>query len=280
MLGFLKEQKIKKVNLDGHALPWVKEVKHLGHTLQVDNSMKIDVNLKRGAFIGKANALLQEFHFADPHVLLRLLQSYACCVYGSNTWDLFSTECNRLYTSYNVTLRNIMNLPRTTHRYVLECLTDIPHLYVQLLSRYVTFAKNLQTSSFPIRFLSSLCISDMRTVIGRSLSRISTLCDNIDGIQGLSANEVKKKIKYASIPATETWRIEVINDMRKFLTSDTFGLSYDEAMAIMKHACCSYLFILFTKSVPLPNEYEMKYIMIISGKKMNTTVSTRLCNII
>ena len=58
----ISNMKIKEVNLDGHSLPWVKDVKHFGRTLQLDNSMKIDVNLKRGAFTGKINSLLQEFH--------------------------------------------------------------------------------------------------------------------------------------------------------------------------------------------------------------------------
>ena len=37
---------IQKICLDGNSLPWVTHVKHLGHTLQVDNSMKMDINLK------------------------------------------------------------------------------------------------------------------------------------------------------------------------------------------------------------------------------------------
>ena len=157
-----KPEAVKPVVLNGYNLPWVREVKHLGHTLQSDNSMKIDIQLKRGVFIGKVNSLLQEFHYANPSVLLRLIQSYACNVYGSNVWDLFSAECQRLYTSYNVTIRNVLKLPRTNHRYLIESLTDIPHLYVQLLSRYVTFAQSLQKSTFKICvFLSNICIGDI-----------------------------------------------------------------------------------------------------------------------
>ena len=129
----VKSEAVKPVVLNGYNLPWVREVKHLGHTLQSDNSMKIDIQLKRGVFIGKVNSLLQEFHYANPSVLLRLIQSYACNVYGSNVWDLFSAECQRLYTSYNVTIRNVLKLAWTTHRYLIGSLTDISHLYVQLL---------------------------------------------------------------------------------------------------------------------------------------------------
>ena len=43
----------KFIQLDGNDLPWVDSVKHLGHILQSDNSMWLDVAKKRGLFIGK-----------------------------------------------------------------------------------------------------------------------------------------------------------------------------------------------------------------------------------
>ena len=49
--------------------------KHLGNTLQADNSMKTDCILKRGRFIGKVNSLLQEFHFVDSSVFVKLLKN-------------------------------------------------------------------------------------------------------------------------------------------------------------------------------------------------------------
>ena len=63
---------VKPINLDGDVLPWVDDVKHLGHILQSDNSMKTDIAQKRGAFIGKVNSLLQEFNNVSPHILIKL----------------------------------------------------------------------------------------------------------------------------------------------------------------------------------------------------------------
>ena len=60
---------VSEILLNGDPLPWVGEVKHLGNILESDNSMKHDVAVKRGKFIGKVNSLLQELHFADPVVL-------------------------------------------------------------------------------------------------------------------------------------------------------------------------------------------------------------------
>ena len=201
--------------------------------------MKIDIQLKRGAFIGKVNSLLQEFHYANPSVLLRLIQSYACNVYGSNVWDLFSAECQRLYTSYNVTIRNVLRLPRTTHRYLIEGLTDIPHLYVQLLSRYVTFAHSLQKSTFETCFLSNICIGDMRTTLGRSLKTIADLCEHHGDVSSLSSTLVKRRVQYARLPSSEDWRIGVIWDMQNVMDKKIKNgdLSYDEALTIRDFAC-------------------------------------------
>ena len=120
--------------------------------------------LKKGAFIGKINSPIQEFYFADSQVLLKLVQSYACNIYG--IWNLFAPVCQKSFMSYNFALRAILKLHRTTHRYVLENMTDIPHFYVELLSQYVTFIGSLLSSSFPVRFLSRFCVSDLRTVMG------------------------------------------------------------------------------------------------------------------
>ena len=232
---------LKKISLDGHDLPWVDQVAHLGHTLQVDNSMSIDINRKRGIFIGKTNSLLQEFHYASPYVLMTLLHSYACNIYGSNTWDLFSVDCQRLFTSYNVAVRNIHKLPRATHRYLLEPLTGSPHLYTLLLARYTTFVRSLLSNeAFEVRFMANLCLTDMRTVTGKSVAKISSMCNNAN-ISNLTAKLVKETVRYNVIPIEETWRIGLMNDMRMVLSSDSadIGLSIDEATQLMEYACVS-----------------------------------------
>ena len=59
-------QNVAPVKLNGDNLPRVKEVKHLGNLLECNNSMKRDISVKRGKFIGKLNSLSQEFFFTSP----------------------------------------------------------------------------------------------------------------------------------------------------------------------------------------------------------------------
>ena len=106
---------IGPILLNGDPLPWVHQVNHLGHVLQSDNSMQIDISRKRGIFIGKMNSILQEFRFVTPDTLIKLMNSYSITLYGSNTWDIFSADCEKLYTSFNVAIRQILKLDRCTH---------------------------------------------------------------------------------------------------------------------------------------------------------------------
>ena len=134
----------KKVHLDkfaplllnGNPLPWVSTVKHLGYTLQSDNTMSVDCSLKRGQFIRELNPLRQEFHYVSPQVYVKILNLYATSFYGSNLWNLFSKECERIYTSWNIAMRQCYNLNRTTHRYLIESVTGALHPKVLLCSRY------------------------------------------------------------------------------------------------------------------------------------------------
>ena len=96
--------------LNSNQLPWVQHVKHLGHTLHSDNRMAMDIAQKRGTFVTKMNSLLQEFHFVKSEVLIKLMNTG---IYGSNIWDIFSKDCEKLYTSFNVALRQILRVDKS-----------------------------------------------------------------------------------------------------------------------------------------------------------------------
>ena len=79
----------------------------------------IDIAKKRGAFIGKINSLMQ-CHHVSADIFLNLMNTFATSLYGSNTWDLFSPDCEGLYNSYNVTIRTVLDVDRCTHnRYMI-----------------------------------------------------------------------------------------------------------------------------------------------------------------
>ena len=172
--------------------------------------------------------------------MMKFVQTYACNIYGKNRWDLFSPDWQRVFTSYNVAVRKTLKLPRTTHRYLLEPLSDSPHLYTQLLSRYITFARSLLSGSvFEVRFMAKLCQNDLRTVLGRTMSKIALLCDK--KVDDIRSGTVLRDVSYAHIPENESWRIGVIQNMQNIINrrGPNFGLTDSEANEILEFACIS-----------------------------------------
>ena len=207
-----KLEAVSPIFLNGDPLPWVKEVKHLGNILQCNNTMKMDCVRKRGKFIGKVNSLLQEFHFVQPKIFVQLLSIYASSFYGSNLWNLYSHEVDRIYKSWNVTIRNVYNLPWTTHRYFIEDVSGCLHPKTTLSSRYIKFVASLTTSAkTSVRYLASLAQHDKRTLLGRTLWNISSEC-GVD-LDGLTPQVVKKSLRYFPVPEQQQWRVGLLFEL-------------------------------------------------------------------
>ena len=115
---------VAPIILNGDPLPWVDSVKHLGNILDYENSMKKDCLTKRGNLIGKVNSLFQEFTYVTPTVMMKILNIYATSFYGSSLWDLYSDEVTRIFSSWNVTVRNVYNIPWTTHIYLTRSISN------------------------------------------------------------------------------------------------------------------------------------------------------------
>ena len=78
------------------AATYVNELKYLGIILQANNKMSADCSSKRGKFISKVHSLNQEFNYADPYTILKLYDIYIRDFCGSNIWDLYSADIQRL----------------------------------------------------------------------------------------------------------------------------------------------------------------------------------------
>ena len=204
---------VAPIILNGNPLPWVSNVKHLGNILDSTNSMKADCLSKRGKFIGKVNSLLQEFHYVEPEVMVRLLNIYTTSYYGSVLWDLYSPEVTKIYSSWNVTMRKIFRLPWTTHRYLIEPISCTRHPKTMLTGRMMKFMESLRTSSkSSVRYLVNSVVDDRRTLVGRTVSRIAKECDISRG--SLTSRD-GYKVKYFGIPAENEWKVSILLELLK-----------------------------------------------------------------
>ena len=124
-----------KILLNGVSLPWSDSFNHLGHLIYKDGTFNLDFESKRKSFVGEFHALRQELGIQKPVVLLKLIQVYLFSFYGSNLWDLFN--CDSVYTTWNNVIRNIFQLPKCTHRYFIEPISETPHLFTVIVNRFI-----------------------------------------------------------------------------------------------------------------------------------------------
>ena len=232
-----ERQNVAPVLLNGDPLPWVEEVKHLGNLLECDNSMKRDITVKRAKFIGKLNSLSQEFHHVSPKVFMKILNIYSVSFHGSGLWDIMSSKCEGLYKAWNVAVRLAFQVPRNTHRYLIEEISGCLHPKVMLASRYVKFVEQLKSSNkMGIRVLANLAEQDQRTVMGRTMSVLAREC--MCEVGDLTPSNVKNTLKYFPVPEEETWRLGPIHE----LTADDLfvpGFTDEETSEILDTLCTS-----------------------------------------
>ena len=235
---------VKNIQLNGNILPWVKDVKHLWCTLQSDNSMTMDINQKRGQFIGKVNSLLQEFHSATPKTLMTFVNTYATSMYGSSTWDIFSAKCEKIYTAWNVAVRQILRLDRKTHRSLIEPLSGCRHMKVMLSSRYAGFYNSLCTSKkSTVRFLVRLSESDKRTVLGRTLSQLLKNCMlKANQLDKLCPGLVKRSCFYWPNQEDSIWQEDIAIELihTRECTLEVPGFSNNEIDEMLDYVCTSW----------------------------------------
>ena len=231
----------KEIVLAGNCLPWVSDVTHLGTILQGDNSFTLDMNEKRRKFNGIANSLLQEFHYASAEVLLKFVETYASSLYGSQMWSLFSPECTRLFTSWNILIRQILHLDRTTHRFLIEPLSNKSHIQATLVSRFVRFIESLENNrKFCLRFLLKINLSDMRTVVAQNMVKVrSKYNKEIMESTKLDSLQVKKNWRYWLPTDDETLKIKGALELKSVVDRELEipGFSQQESKELFDLIC-------------------------------------------
>ena len=231
-IHFSKKQiDLASIKLNGNSLIWVESGNHVGNILERDNSFTKDVRLKRGSFIGRVHSIMQEFYFANPMIKLKMISIYATSFYGSSLWNIFNGQCDRLYTAWNNAVRTALDLPRLTHRYLIESLTDQLHPQTMISSRFLKFHDSLSKCHKPcMRLLQELFKSNHQTAYCQNLSWISRSvgCK----VENLTSTLIKKQMQYCPVPKNQQWRVDVLRDLQelKWNITEIDGFLEDEEL--------------------------------------------------
>ena len=140
-LAFLKkERQLPNLMLCGNPLPWTDKFKHLGINLENKiNGCAYDMKIRKAQYIGKNLELNQEFHFAHPATKLKLNEIYNSHYFGSVLWNLFSPGALNIESTYNKSVKVMLDLPFATHRSLIEPLTGTRHIKLVLIKRFLGF---------------------------------------------------------------------------------------------------------------------------------------------
>ena len=179
---------------------------------------------------------MQEFHFASSHVKMKLINIFASSFYGSGLWNLFSTNCDRLYKSWNVAVRVSYEVPPTTHRYLIEPLSGMLHAKSMLCTRLVKFTEQLSRSRKPVvNLLTMLSKGDRRTTLGKNLGKIRM---DLGGLEP-SCNNIRKHMSYFAVPEEELWRISFLKELQEVSRKERYveNISDEEAKMMMNALC-------------------------------------------
>ena len=191
MAFLIRDRPLPPLQLCGNPLPWVSSGKHLGIT--IDNKidgMKGDLKKKRAEYIDKNNEILQEFGFSHPKTKILINSIYNCHLSGSCLWDLFSKEAVQLESTWNLSMKLMMDLPRGTHRRLIEPLSEVTHIKTVLMKRFLNFVQQIKKSSKKAsKFLLESIQHDARSITGSNLRNILLKTDKTS-IQDLVPNDV------------------------------------------------------------------------------------------
>ena len=201
------EREITKVNLGNDPLPWVTHGKHLGNNLE-----NVINGLRRAQYVDKNCEINQEFYFAHPETRFKLNRIYNGHFTGSPLWDLFCKESVMLENSYNVSFRATYDLPRSTHRYFVEAVTNQKHVKSVLIQRFLSFIDQIQSCPKDIvRHLLSIIKYDVGSVTGSNLRNIMQLL-NKDTVHELKPSDANF-MSYKEVPVGELWRIDMLKEL-------------------------------------------------------------------
>ena len=171
-------------------------------------------------------------------------------MYSSPLWNLYGTEAKKLFNQWNVLIRTIWDVPRETHRRLIEPLSDNIHLRTVLMTRFVNFSKKiLKSEKESVRYLANRFLNNSESLTGMTMRRINLEC-SFDVLTSPKHKIVKYFPPYMELNEDEQWKPQAIHEIisiikgygtiineRHFDDIDDFDAK--ELKIILNDLCCN-----------------------------------------
>ena len=206
-------RQLPKMKLCGNYLPWVNEILHLGNVITNDfNMMEADMKRKNARYVSKNIEINQEFYFASSETKMTINDIYNSSWYGSVLYDLFSPTAVKIESSYNRSMKIMLDLPYSTHRGLIEPISGRKHIKRTFIKRFIDFINKIRTSKKPIlKTILSAIETDTRSITGSNLREILILAGKFDILDIIG--EDSNLFEYFPRPSEDKWKGEFVKLM-------------------------------------------------------------------
>ena len=106
------------------------------------NGCEYDIRVNKANYVTKNIELNQEFSWAHPATKIKMNNIYNSHFYGSVLWNLFGSGALSIESSYNMSVKVMLDLPWATHRSPIQPLTGEVH--VKLVLRFLIFLEKIE----------------------------------------------------------------------------------------------------------------------------------------
>ena len=170
------------------------------------------MRVKNAIYVEKNIELNQEFFFAHQVTKLTMNKIYNPHYSGSPLWNLFGVGARRIESSFNRSVKIMLDLPYPTHRYLIEPLTGEKHMNKVLISRYLGFMEKIGSSNKrAIKMLMEIARKDVRSITGQNYRNIMLLVGK-SSVEDVKKEDVEK-IENFTVDETDVWRIDIIKEI-------------------------------------------------------------------
>ena len=244
VMAFLKEPRaLPNIHLGPAKLPWVDHCKHLGNNIKnVINGCQEDMKIKTARYVGKNIAISQEFHFSHPRTKIEVNKIWNTHFSGSPLWNLFSEGALKVESSYNKSVKYMMDLPFGTHRCLIEPLSGERHIKMILIKRFVSFMEKIDKSSkSALKMLKSEALKDVRSITGANYRGIRCLVGEMD-IRKVSHLQAQvDNLQYRTVPEEDQWQLNITKELSDVMNGDVEveGFDWKELKDIFHSFCIS-----------------------------------------
>ena len=236
-VAFLKKSRpLPNLLLCGNPLPWTKKFKHLGIDIEDKiNGCEHDMVIKNAKYVSKNIELNQEFSFAHPSTKLKINKIYNSHYSGSPLWNLFGTGAHRIESSYNKSVKVMLDLPYATHRSLIQPLTDTAHVKLVLIKRFILLIRNSPKKTLNMLMLEAM--KDVRSVTGSNMRNIMLLLGK-SKVEDVQYHDYAS-LSYFKLKDDENWKVAMIKEIVeiKFGDREVHGFNLDEVTAMLDQLC-------------------------------------------